>query len=207
MEIRPYQPLRKLRSFLSVVVVAASVALSCVPAGQQNKSSSTPESEVKIVGEARRADVPAVMVFLPQTKDTAKLWTGLHDELIDDFDVVPFLMKPETTAAEMSQALGSTKPSCVVLVNNPTVRLFAQVQAAAGGKTPPAVIVMTSYVQEVAAALKNVTGIAYEVPAVTSFVNVRNLVPAKVEKVGVLRRAAFAKYLGRQREIAAQEQR
>ena len=49
---------------------------------------------------------------------------------------------------------------------------------------------MTSLLEEASARLKNITGIAYEVPGVTAFVNLRMVVSTPINRIGVVFRPA-----------------
>jgi len=86
------------------------------------------------------------------------------------------------------------------------VRLYRKLQLDAPGRTfPPAVVLMTSFLEQVIGSLRDATGIAYEVPAVTGFVAVREIVKKPVHKVGVVYRGVFADVVARQTQLAAVE--
>jgi hypothetical protein len=189
------------------MVCTAALTVSCAPRTSEVAATALATNDLPAIDSyARRDSKRTIQVFLPQTKDTVELWVSLRDELTDTYDVVPFVIQSSTTKDAMDVALRKVSPTCVILVNNPTVRLYQDLQLERGAKNlPPAVSVMASYLQEVVANSTNITGIAYEVPAVTSFVNVRNLISARFTRVGVVRRRAFAPYIEKQRELANQE--
>jgi ABC-type uncharacterized transport system substrate-binding protein len=56
------------------------------------------------------------------------------------------------------------------------------------------------------ARLRRATGIAYEVPGVIAFVNLRSVIRAPMVRVGVVYRPAFRKFVARQTALAAKEQ-
>ncbi|HEY0715370.1 MAG TPA: hypothetical protein VGF45_22000, partial [Polyangia bacterium] len=52
----------------------------------------------------------------------------------------------------------------------------------------------------------NLSGVAYEVPGVTAFVNLRAVIDRPIQRVGVVHRPVFQPFLERQRALAAREQ-
>src|SRR2546426_816710 len=82
---------------------------------------------------------------------------------------------PRTTAVELGAAIEAARPACLVLMNNSTVHLYRDYQRAhRGARFPPAVVVMTSYLEDIRGELVRATGISYEVPGVTALVSLRS---------------------------------
>jgi hypothetical protein len=125
----------------------------------------------------------------------------MRDEVADDMDVVTMEMRDGVSAEEVKMRLESVRPKCVVLLGNQAVRTFRAVQKDVTD-TPPAVVAMSSFAKQLAGDLRNATGVAYEVPAVTSFVMLRQLSQRSIERVGVLYRPAFKSFVGAQAELA-----
>jgi putative ABC transport system substrate-binding protein len=65
---------------------------------------------------------------------------------------------------------------------------------------------MSSFLEELRADLPNASGVAYEVPGVTAFVNLRSVIERPVARVGVLHRPSFKRFVERQKALAAKEQ-
>lgn len=192
--------------------VAASLALSSlalISLAFTSGCARAPKTTTLPVGPAtaRRPDVPAILVLMPSSSDAATATLrGLTDELAEDFDVVPRILEPGSEAVAIGQAVGEVKPSAVVLMNNPTLRLWRTWRAsAAGSSAPPAVAVLTSFLRESSAGIPELTGVVYEVPLVTSLVNLRALLGTKLVRVGVLHRPSFRGFLDEQRRLAAGE--
>jgi hypothetical protein len=151
----------------------------------------------------RRPELPVVLAVLPRTTETLAVLAALKSELTDDVDVAALEYSEGMSAADLARGLDEHKPSAVVLMNNPTVRLFQQVQATR--ETPPTVVVMTAFVDDARAHLKNAAGIAYEVPGITLFVQLRSLLDVQVKRVGVVVRGSKARLIEPQRVLAAVE--
>jgi len=69
-------------------------------------------------------------------------------------------------------------------------------------QTPPAVLLMASFVEQAQARLRRATGIAYEVPGVTAFVHLRSVIATPVNRVGVIYRPPFRAFIQRQTSLA-----
>jgi hypothetical protein len=79
-----------------------------------------------------------VVVFMPETKQTREVWTGLSDELGDDFSLVAVKEQGPNSAAIIARAMLEHRPSGIVLMNNPTVLAYREYQHASGaGPFPP----------------------------------------------------------------------
>jgi putative ABC transport system substrate-binding protein len=153
-----------------------------------------------------KPNAKTVLIALPRARDFLDVRRGLVTEIKRDFNVTTMVISPETRVEEFAAALEKTAPVCVVLMNNSSLALFQQYQSGAGDKkVPPAVVLMTSFLEDTAARMKNVTGIAYEVPGLTSFVYLRSIVNTPVKRVGVVYRPGFRRFIERQKTLAARE--
>jgi hypothetical protein len=152
-----------------------------------------------------RPGVEGVLVFLPSSVHTREVWQSLRDELQAKFDVVTRAVSSETTSADLLREVRAVRPRCVVLIGNQAMNLYAQYQKEEPGPYPPAVVLMASFFEEQRARLANSTGIAYEIPGITTFVQLRSFVYRPVQRVGVIHRPLFAGYVRKQRGLAAVE--
>lgn len=153
------------------------------------------------------SDAPTIVVFMPDTPQTKDVWQGLTDELGNDFRLVSVLLKSSSESQLMSEALKRYKPRGLVLMNNPTVSAYRQLQNAEPTRTfPPAVVVMTSFLESQTSDLRGVTGVSYEVPLITAMTNLRRLLVLRRERVGVISRASLGGFVKRQATLAAREQ-
>jgi putative ABC transport system substrate-binding protein len=143
---------------------------------------------------------------MPNSPNFVEVRKSLVAEVHKNFNIHTFVVGAGTTAADLATAVQTVSPVCVVLMNNLTMNLYRHCQTAHPGTTmPPAVLLMASFIEEVQAQLKRATGIAYEVPGVTAFVQLRTVIKARVNRVGVVYRPAFQKFVSRQKILAAKE--
>ena len=158
-----------------------------------------------LIDSPRREGREAIMVLTPFSAPTKELWTSLRGELAEDFDVVTMRMEEGISSELIAARISQIDPKCIVLMDNRSVRAFHRLQAE-GYKTPPAIVLMSSFAEHLVARLNNATGIAYEVPGVTSFVALRTLYKKPVTRVGVLYRPALRAYVERQAALAKMEE-
>ena len=151
-----------------------------------------------------RADVPAITVLAPADAQLVPVVQQLRNELEEDYDVLVSALDPERdTVDTVAQIVAHDRPKAVVLLNNSTARIYRK--WARGTASPPvSIILMASFAEELQPTIPNSVGIAYEVPAVTSFVGLRALGKA-VNRVGVIYRKALAHYVGAQEGLAKVE--
>jgi hypothetical protein len=154
----------------------------------------------------RRPGKALVLVAMPDSTSFRTVRRALVDEIKKDFDVVTQIVDARTDPATFGSRVDAAHPSCLVLMDNPTVKLYRAYQKAHQGPPLPAVVVMSSFLEELRGDLPNTSGVAYEVPGVTAFVNLRSVIEKPVARVGVLHRPSFRRFVERQKALAAKEQ-
>jgi hypothetical protein len=192
------------RDFLLSLPWLVAAASACV-AGGESAVRRKPYTEL-VRTSAPRAAAPKVVVFMPDTAQTREVWTGLSDELARDFELIAVLVEDAHATDNVAQALKRHRPSGVVLMNNPTVNAYREYERKSGHALPPAVIVMTSFLEEQDVRIPRSTGISYEVPLITVVTHLRRVIAGPVERVGVVHRASLGEFVARQSKLAAREQ-
>jgi hypothetical protein len=153
-----------------------------------------------------KAGAPTLLIAMPTSANFVDVRKSLVAEVQKNFNVRTFTVSPGTRAADLAAAIQSARPDCLVLMNNATMNLYRQVQQSSPtAVVPPAVLLMASFVEEVQPLIRRSTGIAYEVPGVTAFVNLRAVMTKPLNRVGVVFRPAFRKFVERQRALATRE--
>jgi hypothetical protein len=122
---------------------------------------------------------------------------GLRNELGEGFACVETKLEAGFGAAQLAELVGRSRPKAMVLMDNAAIGLYGEVQAAWRDSVayPPAVAMMAVRVDKAIAQLKRTTGIFYEVPGVTTLVNLRSLVRDSVRKVGVILRPGMEDFV------------
>ncbi len=147
-----------------------------------------------------------VLILTPLETETHELWSALSLELHDDFNIKTLAIHERTSLDDLSGALHAEIPACIVVVDNKTLQLYRNLQARQPDRDfPPAVVVMTSFLERAIGDLRSSVGIAYEVPLVSSVMALREVAERKVERVGVVYRQAFSEMVEAQAKLAAVE--
>lgn len=187
----------------TVVVAAACLAMSC--ASSQTAAPKAP-STFKVEVPKRRPNFDSVAIFLPLDARVEPTWVSLRDELSPELDVIPIPISQDSTTEDFARALATYTPKCVVLFDNKTTSLYARYQASLPGQSfPPAVILLSSFAS-LYTKVQNSTGIAYEVSLLLSATRLRSLVTAPIERVGVIHRKGFQRYVHEQAALAKAEE-
>lgn len=189
--------------------LALAASLAVVGCATTNTGGTGGPTLAPLVDPPRRGGLPLVFVAMPGSAAFQSARLSLVGELQKDFDIVTFVVdRRSTTARDLGRRIDETQPRCVVLMDNPTIELFREYEKGRGPGQPalPVVMMMASFVEELRDTLANATGIAYEVPGVTAFVNLRAILTRPVSRVGVLHRTGFNRFVERQKKLAAREQ-
>jgi ABC-type uncharacterized transport system substrate-binding protein len=187
----------RLATLLALLLCVADCATMGIDQGEGVQSPA-------IVDPPARPGVPTLLIAMPTSMNFAEVRKSLVSEVQKNFNIRTLAVGPTTKVEDLAAAIQTAKPVCVVLMNNATMSLYRQYQSTHPA-TPPAVLLMASFVEDVQAHLKRATGIAYEVPGVTAFVNLRSVIGAPVNRVGVIYRPAFRKFVEHQKSLAAKE--
>jgi len=154
-----------------------------------------------------QASGKSILVCMPETDQTKEVWTGLSDELGKKFELVALKVDGSDPSANIARGIEKTRPAGLVLMNNPTVTAYRRYQRGTqDARFPPAVIVMSSFLEGLRDRPVAATGISYEVPLITVVTNLRKLIAGKIERVGVIQREPLSGFVNRQATLAQLEQ-
>jgi hypothetical protein len=143
-----------------------------------------------------------ILVLRAEGPDFKGTMEGLKGELGPGFEFEEKIVGPGFGTREAASLVAARRPKAIVLMDNQAIRIHAGAQKVWSDSVPypPAIALMAVRVDKAIAGLRNTTGIIYEVPAVTIFVNLRSLSEEPVRKVGVITRPYMADFV---RESAA----
>lgn len=185
--------------FVPLLVVGVACTPQAESAGQTTTGLGFRDAPV-------RAELETVAVLTPLEAETEVLWKSLVLELGEDFNIVTIPVNRSTAPNDLSRELTKANPSGIVVVDNRTLHLYRELQGMLPNQAfPPAVVVMTSFLERSIGTLRSATGIAYEVPIVSGIVALREVSRSRVEKVGVVHRKNFSKFVAAQAELAEVE--
>ncbi len=192
------------RAFL-ITVPLCGLGLACSSASQRHEVDSA-YAEIASSSPRKKGTTPTILVFMPRTTQTMEVWTGLRDELAADFKVIAVEISNRDASSIIAEAVRRHRPTAVVLMNNPTLAAYGEYQRLSRDKAfPPAVVVMTSFLERRPAQIAAATGISYEVPLITVVTNLRKLIAAPIDRIGIVVRRPLRGFAGKQAALAARE--
>lgn len=147
----------------------------------------------------------AILVVRPAGSTFEEARKGIVETLGDGWTFQDVVAGKEFTAKELAEQWKRTAPKALVLMDNRSVNLYREARVLMADTTTPAVALMGVRIDLATASLSNVIGINYEIPAVTSMVNLRSVLPVPLRKIGVVHRASWGDFLKRQSEFCTPE--
>jgi hypothetical protein len=191
------------RGFLIALPVLTAAGLACTPAADKGGFAYRELAK----NQATSGRKETILVFMPDTTQTREVWSGMRDELGEEFNLVAVEVPGRGASAPIAEGMRRHRPSVVVLMNNPTVAGYRDYQQKAVDKNfPPALIVMTSFLEGASMGVSAASGISYEVPLITVVTNLRKLMSSTIDRVGVVARAPLTRFVQRQAALARREQ-
>jgi ABC-type uncharacterized transport system substrate-binding protein len=134
-------------------------------------------------------DMDTALVLTAQGQAFSEVVSGISGDLEEDLNFEVYVIGKGSKVSEIETQIQKHKPKIIVLVENSAINLYAKYQKAnPDSQFPPSVAVAALFVDRFLTNLKNATGIRYEIPAVTSIVNMRSVLSKKVKRVGVVHR-------------------
>jgi len=134
-----------------------------------------------------------ILIARPAGSDFEKIVIGIGDELEGELVFHDLVLDREFGVDDLYLAIKNQNPKALVLMGNRQLRLFKQMKASKPHEEfPPVVAVAALFIDRVMANVENVTGILYEIPAVTGLVSLRNISVGEIKRVGILYREDMA---------------
>ncbi|WDE04802.1 hypothetical protein SG34_026400 [Thalassomonas viridans] len=122
--------------------------------------------------------------------DFSEVVNGMSDDLEGDIGFAELVVDAGSRVSDVAAQIKTHQPKVIVLIGNSSVNLYTKYQQAFPGQEfPPSIALAALFVDKFIPFLKNATGIRYEIPLVTSVVNMRLLMEKPIKKVGVVYRS------------------
>jgi ABC-type uncharacterized transport system substrate-binding protein len=132
-------------------------------------------------------------------KDFDEVVKGMTEELSTDFTIHDFIIAKETEVPALVAQIKAVNPKIAVLLDNQSISLFKKYQneLPETAKIIPTVSLMGILIDRLLKDMKNATGIFYEIPIVTSGVNMRAVLGVRIKKVGIVHRKFMSDFIGK----------
>ncbi|MEM9100850.1 MAG: hypothetical protein AAGB12_00895 [Pseudomonadota bacterium] len=131
---------------------------------------------------------------------------GFIDEIDGEFTIESLEVTKSTSSDAISKSTKKINPKLIVLAGNTAVKFYADYQKSQGSDNIPASLVVAAlFADKLVGNLKNATAIRYEIPAVTSMVNLRSISSGSMQKIGVIYREWMKDLIKKNKDFLAQE--
>jgi len=153
-------------------------------------------------------DKQPLLIIRVKGKTFEQVVVGLTEELSEEFFLHQLIIDKGTQPQQITPTIQEISPQMVVLMDNLSINLYKkyQRQLPQSATIIPSVSVMASFMDMAIKDLKNATGIFYEVPLVTSVVNLRAILSTHTfDKVGVVHREFMGPAITLNQQYCAKE--
>lgn len=146
------------------------------------------------------------LVLRGKTPQMQEVLSGMSADLEDEVIFKDQVVDKTTTANDVKHYLDKIRPSIVVLLGNRAISSYNKYQKEFPNESfPPSLLLAALHVDIYLENIKNATGIRYEIPLVTSAVQMRSIFQKPVKKVGVLYRPWMKDYVATNAEFLRSE--
>lgn len=146
-----------------------------------------------------------VMILRPAGEHFSSVVLGMSEEIDGETKIVDVTIDVPTDDV-FTQLLKKHNPKTIVVMENKILNAYKKYQANNSAiKNIPVVAVAALFIDQVTKGMNSTTGVLYEIPAVTSLVNLRNTFDEPVRKIGVLYREQFEENIAVNIGFAARE--
>jgi len=148
-----------------------------------------------------------ILVMRPSSKEFERAHDGLEAYLDGQILTEKLLIDETTVIEDVRDAIEHASPNLVVLMDNRAVNIYKRwIETLPDGEEPPpAILLMTLYVESAVSSLANAAGITYEVFGILSLHYLRSLVEQPIERVGVVYPSYLRTYFNKQKKLCRAE--
>jgi hypothetical protein len=148
-----------------------------------------------------------ILVLRRDGKDFETALRGLTEELKAEFEFKDKKIQKKTEVNEIRTEIATVHPKIIVLMDNSAINLYRRYQAElnVGDTILPSISIMGVYIKDAISEIKNACGISYEIPIVTSIVNLRSVLGTSMKRVGVIHREFLNDFILKNREFCRME--
>jgi hypothetical protein len=153
--------------------------------------------------------VPPISILLvrPEGSNFTAVVKGITDDLGSDAEINELIVDDQMDKHSITTAIKKYKPMVIVLLDNVAIRCYREYAIELPDSVPiqPSIILMGIMVEKAIAGIRNAEAIAYEIPIVTSAVNLRTISGLPITKIGVVNRKLMDELVMKNKESCSRE--
>jgi hypothetical protein len=158
------------------------------------------------IGYDSEAQSP-VLVIRPNGKDFKEVIKSLSDDLGNEAKIYETVIEPRINETAIDNAMSKYAPSAIVLMDNNSISYYKKYCKLLpdSAQNIPSISIMGILVGNAISGIENAEAISYEIPIVTSVINLRLLIGTPIQKVGIVHRELMKGLIEQNREACARE--
>lgn len=147
-----------------------------------------------------------ILILSPSGEQFSEIVEGLKGDLEEEVSFVVMDITKSTSSKDLLKKIDSNKPRAVVLIGNASVNLYLESQKSNPSlKSLPSVAVGALFLDKFIKEARNIIGIKYEIPFVSSAVSVRDILSKDFKRVGVIYRELMKDFVDENKRFAEAE--
>jgi hypothetical protein len=149
----------------------------------------------------------SILLVRPEGKNFTAVVKGITDDLGSEGVVHELIVDDQTNNHSINTAIKKYKPMVIVLLDNVAIRCYREyvLELPDSITVQPSIILMGIMVEKAIAGIRNAEAISYEIPIVTSAVNLRTISGLPITKIGVVNRELMDELIMRNKESCSRE--
>ncbi len=148
-----------------------------------------------------------ILVFYSGGKIFENTIRSIEFETDRDFSIRKVILDDDQVEKQIKNRLDRFSPKAVILIDNRSIEYFKLYQRtlAKDAKIIPSISIMAIHVEKALNQLKNAKGIAYEIPIVTSLVNLRYIIKKPIKRIGIIHRSFLKGFIDKNQSYCQNE--
>lgn len=149
-----------------------------------------------------------VLTLRPNSSQFEQVSKGIKEALDGEIDIVDMVVDTSEDISLIDDWITRNRPKAIILMDNYGVNSYLLYQRHKGlQKYPPSIIVSTLSADQLISKVTNSTAVLYEVPAVTSLVDLRKMMVSRpIQRVATIYRSSYKKSFQEQKNFSSLEQ-
>lgn len=158
-----------------------------------------------LAAPARAKD--SLLVLRPEGRDFDEVIRGMGRELGEDFAIEQRTIAPGAGVPAIAEPLRRTAPKLVILMDNRILNLYKAYQALLPDSVAPvpSISLMAASLDQEIIGMKRGAGIGYEIPILTSALNLRGILKRPISKIGIIHREFLGGFVSGNKEYCRRE--
>jgi hypothetical protein len=161
---------------------------------------------LSVAASGTTAPIPILLVR-PEGSHFTAVVKGITDDLGSDGVINELIVDESMNKNSINAAIKKYKPMVVVLLDNMAIKSYRDyvIDIPDSVSVQPSIILMGIMVEKAIEGIRNAEAISYEIPIVTSAVNLRTISGLPITKIGVINRELMNELIEQNKEQCSRE--